>query len=135
MRYFVSGHRDLTVEEFKKYYVPKIDKVILLDTNPLFVVGDYWGCDIMAQDYLVQKDMAEHTIVYHMFRAPRQHNISIKYLKGGFYTDEERDAAMTKNSDFDIAFVREGKWKDSGTATNIRRRANFKSVSENENGD
>ena len=45
--------------------------------------------------------------------------------KGGFNSDEERDAAMTKDSDIDIAFVREGK-RMSGTAQNIVRRHEFK---------
>ena len=60
-----------------------------------------------------------------MFESPRNHNTTIKSLKGGFKNDEERDSAMTNVSDFDIAFVRDGKWKDSGTAINIRRRISF----------
>ena len=28
MTYFVSGHRDLTQEEFNEHYVPLIDKVL-----------------------------------------------------------------------------------------------------------
>lgn len=40
---------------------------------------------------------------------------------GGFESDEERDSAMTRDSDFDIAFIKDGRW-DSGTAQNIKRR-------------
>ena len=43
MIYFISGHRDLTIEEFKKHYIPKIDEVCAFDKNAKFVVGDYWG--------------------------------------------------------------------------------------------
>ena len=46
-------------------------------------------------------------------------------IKDIFKNDEERDSAMTNVSDFDIAFVKNGKWKDSGTAINIRRRISF----------
>lgn len=26
MIYFISGHRDLSYEDFKKYYIPKLEK-------------------------------------------------------------------------------------------------------------
>ena len=52
MRYFVSGHRDLTKEEFEKYYVPKINYVIANEQNPVFIVGDWEGCDTMFLEYL-----------------------------------------------------------------------------------
>ncbi len=41
--------------------------------------------------------------------------------RSGFRSDEERDSAMTTDSDFDIAFVKDNRW-DSGTAQNIKRR-------------
>ena len=125
MVYFISGHRDITKEEFEKYYVPKIDTTLENDNNATFVVGDYYGVDIMAQDYLVNKGVQDNVTVYHMFESPRNHNTMIKSLKGGFKNDEERDSAMTSVSDFDIAFVRNEKWKNSGTAINIRRRISF----------
>lgn len=125
MIYFISGHRDITIDEFKHYYTTKIDAVLKNDNNSTFVIGDYYGVDIMAQDYLVKKGLQDKVTVYHMFEKPRNINPLIKSLKGGFKTDEERDSAMTDASDFDIAFVRNGKWKDSGTAINIRRRISF----------
>ena len=36
------------------------------------------------------------------------------YFQGGFKSDEERNFAMTKVSNFDIAFVKNNRW-DSGT--------------------
>ena len=42
----------------------------------------------------------------------------------GFKSDEERDLAMTRDSDFDIAFVKDCRW-NSGTAQNIKRRYNI----------
>lgn len=57
-----------------------------------------------------------------MFDKPR-FNLGFK-TSGGYKNDEERDAAMTKNSNYDIAWVRPGKEK-SGTAKNLERRKKF----------
>lgn len=130
MIYFISGHRDITKEEFEKFYINKINYIMDLDPFPSFVVGDYEGADIMAQEYLRtlidQGRISEYNIyVYHMFEKPRHYAFTeypnVKCV-GGFRGDIERDSAMTKDSDFDIAFVRDGKW-NSGTAQNIQRRA------------
>ncbi len=123
MRYFISGHRDLTGEEFNKYYVPVLDKIIEEDRNCKFVVGDYEGVDRMAQEYLALK-CPEKVTVYHMFEAPRNLATGLK-TKGGYKSDEARDAAMTEDSDFDIAFVKPGR-RNSGTAQNLVRRKEIK---------
>jgi len=125
--YFISGHRDLTVEEFESNYAPIIIKALSLDSN--FVVGDYEGCDIMAQNYLVNtlNVSPEKIKVFHMFTSPRNINPKITQTVGGFTTDVERDSAMTKHSDYDIAFVRPNKY-NSGTAQNILRRYELKNL-------
>lgn len=46
--------------------------------------------------------------------------LEIKFI-GGFKSDIERDSAMTENSDYDIAFIKDNRW-NSGTAQNIKRR-------------
>ena len=122
MVYFISGHRDITEKEFKDLYVEKILEVIREDPTAEFVVGDYWGVDSMAQEFLATT--TNKVTVYHMFDSPRNYKSNKFDLKGGFKTDEERDAAMTKDSDVDIAFVRKGK-RNSGTAQNIIRRYEF----------
>jgi len=120
--FFISGHRDITQAEFDEYYKTAIDKVIMLYDNCEFVVGDYHGVDIMAQQYLKIKDIENKRItVYHMFDKPRNLATSEFNIKGGYKSDEERDAAMTNASDFDIAWFRKGK-ENSGTAQNIMRR-------------
>lgn len=126
MKYFISGHRDVTVKEFNEFYKPMINKVIDNDKEATFMVGDYHGVDIMAQNYLVECGMEEKTTIFHMNEQPMNYNHAIKNKVGGFKTDEERDSAMTDFSDFDIAFVRCNKWKDSGTAINLRRRFTMK---------
>lgn len=119
MVYFISGHRNITEEQFNKSYVPAIENVISSDVAFGFVIGDYQGVDIMAQNYLVSRGFANKVFVYHMFDKPRNLAEGITHLIGGFQTDEERDSAMTKDSDFDIAFYDHS---PSGTFENIRRR-------------
>lgn len=117
MTYFISGHRDLTIAEFVKYYSARINAAI--KDGASFVVGDYVGADYYAQIFLSRFPRADVT-VYHMGDKPMNFIEGFK-LKGGFKTDEERDAAMTRDSGADIAWIRAGK-EDSGTAQNINRR-------------
>lgn len=118
---FISGHRDVTDEEFNCHYVPKIDDAIY--NRHMIVVGDYQGVDIMAQKYLDSVGY-DNVIVYHMFKAPRNY-VSRYATRGGYTSDEDRDSAMTDISHYDIAWVRVGKEK-SGTQQNIDRRLKVK---------
>lgn len=123
--YFISGHRDITQEEFEKNY-GSIIKNIVDNNSPAsirFIMGDYYGVDIMAQNYLIDSlNFPPYRIsVYHMFDKPRNIHPKIENRVGGFSNDEERDAAMTRDSHIDIAFVRDH-LKLSGTAMNILRR-------------
>ena len=120
--YFISGHRDITDEEFE-IYRSHIYSLYVANPDIRFVVGDYQGVDIMAQNFLlddVEID-PDNITVYHMFEVPRNANPKVKHFKGGFLTDSERDTAMTNASAHDIAYVRNNK-KISGTAENILRR-------------
>ena len=119
MTYFISGQIKITKEEFDSLYAPKIEKIINSDTACIFVIGDCIGVDFMAQKYIAQRGFASRVVVYHMFEKPRNLADGITNLVGGFQSDEERDAAMTADSDFDIAFY---KRKKSGTEQNIIRR-------------
>lgn len=114
MIYFVSGHLDITREEFKLYYIPML--MVEMDISE-FVIGDARGLDLMAQQFLAT--FSASVTVYHMFDTPRN-NVGFPTV-GGFQTDEERDKAMTINSDQDIAWVRPGR-ENSGTARNLSRR-------------
>lgn len=115
--YFISGHLDLTDAEFEEHYVPQIEMALKKDAS--FVVGDAQGADFKAQSYLFTK--TPRVTVYHMFTAPR-FNAGCFFTKGGFPDDASRDAAMTKASTADIAWIRPGREK-SGTAKNVARRA------------
>jgi hypothetical protein len=114
--YHVSGHLDLTPEEFARYYIPWIEAA---RAGARFVVGDAPGADAMFIDYAAQHEL--EVTVYHMFGAPRRCAPGAPTV-GGYTTDEERDAAMTAASDADIAWVRPGR-EHSGTAKNLKRRA------------
>lgn len=128
--YFISGHRNITdaefnnyIEKFKEIEFNWIDSINPDMWPPQYVVGDYEGVDIMAQNYLINelKINPDRITVYHMFDKPRNINSKIKNLVGGFKSDEERDTAMTNASHYDIAFVRDH-LQLSGTAMNILRR-------------
>lgn len=120
--YFISGHRDLTNEEFEKYYVPLINQVLNGNPNSRFIVGDCEGCDIMAQNYLVDIiDDVSRITVYCVGDVPRNINPDIIYINNSFINDREKDIAMTNDSFEDIALVRNPEiW--SGTGENILRR-------------
>lgn len=113
---FVSGHLDLTQVEFDMYYKHALDYAI--DRGHAITVGDARGADAMAQTYLAGKGYT-NVVVFHMFVTPRN-NWGFITL-GGFKSDEDRDVAMTKNSTYDIAWIRPGREK-SGTAKNVARR-------------
>lgn len=121
--YFISGHRNITEEEFDFNYKTAIEFALYETPNAKFVVGDYYGVDIMAQNYLIDVlgINPDRITVYHMFDFPRNKNPKITKTKGGFTSDEERDSAMTNASSKDIAYVRDNT-KISGTGSNILRR-------------
>lgn len=114
--HFISGHLDLTSDEFQAHYQPAIEQT--LAEGGSFVVGDARGTDTQAQQYLAGK--TTQVTVYHMFTQPRN-NVGSFRTVGGFQSDDERDARMTADSTKDIAWVRPGREK-SGTARNIQRR-------------
>jgi hypothetical protein len=117
--YFISGHLDVTMDEFREHYAPRIAKILAEDPDAAFVVGDARGCDLMTQLYL-RDTRALRVQVFHMFEKPRN-NIGGFPAVGGFTSDNERDSAMTDASDADIAWVRPGR-DGSGTAANLARR-------------
>ena len=115
---FVSGHRDLTPDEFYRRYQPRLDKAIAAGHR--FVVGDAPGADAMTQMYLVGRAAPEQVAVYHAGRQPRNHSGGFA-IRSGYVSQSAKDATMTAVSDYDIAWMRPGKAK-SGTAHNLARR-------------
>jgi len=121
MIYFISGHRNITDDEFMTHYSSKINEA-LRDPNASFVVGECDGVDSKAQKFLIGK--TENLIVYHIGNEP-VNNIGNWKTKGGYNNHIERDSAMTKDSDIDIFWIRN--WgENSGTEQNILRRKQIK---------
>lgn len=118
MTAFISGHINLTEDEFKEHYVPKIREAFR--NGDRFVIGDAPGADTMAQKLLSRVCFSDEVTIFYPFNKPRNLVGNFKTV-GGFKSYTERDAAMTKNSDYDIAWVRTGK-ENSGTAKNLKRR-------------
>lgn len=142
--YFISGHTKITQDEFDAHYKKKILE-LLKDDNNKFVVGESIGVDRMAQDLITDYiNNVRHEIftnqltIYHVGRFPRYTADGHIKTIGGFKSHSEKDAAMTRISDYDIAYVRsieESKklYGDSfnpkiksGTQKNIERRKNIK---------
>jgi hypothetical protein len=146
--YFVSGHRDLTPEEFEEHYVNNSWlTTILRDERDIhgyeiviekkycyhIYVGDCQGCDEMTIKYIYNYLMSpknQYNRVYltickskvpfdgQLTEFPSHPNIEVIEE---FNSHEDRDSYMTEFSSQDIVWVREGKW-DSGSAQNIIRR-------------
>lgn len=114
---FISGHLKISEDEFTQHYVPLILNAI--NEGHHFVVGDARGVDSKAQLFL-QENNAPNVTIYHMFTSPRNFLCNANLI-GNFTTDDNRDEAMTYNSDYDIAWVRPGR-ENSGTQKNIDRR-------------
>ena len=114
---FVSGHLTVSDAEFAEHYVPALERALAAGAS--FVVGDARGADQMAQRWLSEHGAAKVT-VFHMFESPRCNEGGFP-LRGGYCSDDERDAAMTTASTEDLAWVRPGREK-SGTAKNLARR-------------
>ena len=65
--YFVSGHRNITEEQFI-VYKEALGKVVSENPNAHFIMADYEGVDIMAQNYLIDELGVDpsRVIIYHM---------------------------------------------------------------------
>jgi hypothetical protein len=103
MIYFISGPLQADQNFFEAHYVSQLKEILEKDPRAIFVVGDAPGIDRIAQLYLKEQKISTVT-VYHMFKSPRW-NVGNFPTLGGFRTDEERDAAMTKASDRDVLYI------------------------------
>ena len=120
--YFISGHRDITENEFEYYYIPLINEALSENPNAKFIVGDCDGVDIMAQNYLVSIiDDISRITVYCVGDTPKNINSELIYIKNGFNDEREKDTAMTNASFKDIALVKQCEYI-TGTGENILRR-------------
>lgn len=145
---FISGPLDVDDEYFEKYYRPKIDAAI--DSGDSFVVGSVAGIDTLALQYLLKRQVSASRIGVYMacFEIDCRRDYVAKLRKEvgaeivvearredgtDSITTWDRDAAMTRASDYDILRFRTeleskhlyGKrWRPmvSNTERNMRRR-------------
>lgn len=121
-RYMISGPGDSTKELWEELMKPRID-VAIAEEGSSFLIGDFTGCDAYSRRYLatvLPSNEKDRVTIYHMFNRPR-HGASGFQMIGGFENDEERDSAMTRNSDRDITLVLPGR-ENRGCARNLIRR-------------
>ena len=137
---FISGHRDLSKDEFNSIYVCLINQYIdwlNIDQSNLFTskkltfyVGDCDGCDSMAIEYIVNNVLPNNPDTYLTictcdfdFEGKQSYNFDNSNINiiNGFKSHEERDTYMTRETQVDLLYIRAGKW-DSGTAQNFVKR-------------
>ena len=104
MIYFISGPIDISYDDFLKYYKANIDSA-LEDKESTFVIGDAGGVDTFAQHYLRNKIDHSKVCVYHKGRYFRNNKYGYP-TKGGFADHDDKDSAMTIESDADILWIR-----------------------------
>jgi hypothetical protein len=118
--YLISGHRDITLEEFQNYYAGKIRKSNAEFSNCVYIVGDNPGCDKYAQEYLRKIGVSPTRVIIYYRNATPPVN-AYKCKTKAFDTGNEKNIAMTNDSTHDIAWVRPGEI-DSEPGKNIERR-------------
>ncbi|KAF9741938.1 hypothetical protein PMIN06_008220 [Paraphaeosphaeria minitans] len=138
---FISGPLDPTPAYFTTHYAPKLDTAISASHN--FIVGPVRGVDALALQYLLEKGVEPGKISVYM--APFEYasstwrtsfaSLGVNVVEvGDAVTTRERDAAMTRDSDYDVLRYRTeeearvvygaGWWpRVSNTEMNERRRA------------
>lgn len=132
--HFVSGHLNLSPDEFQQHYAPRLQEACDAKDGCRFVVGDCQGADAMAQEWFASRRLPKDRVaVFHMHGEPR-HNVGDWPTHKGFKSDGARDAAMTAASTADLAWVRPEEetkrllgaayrpGRISGTAKNLLRR-------------
>ena len=136
--YFISGHTDLSRELFDRHYKEKITSAAL-NPNSRFIMGDAPGADFMAQQLLISlfcdnSEKINRIRVYH--RGDKPYKLADPRIKtvSGFKSHNDKDNAMTLNSNIDIAYVRSNEESKllygnnynpsriSGTEKNLERR-------------
>lgn len=145
---FISGPLEVSKAYFTRYYRPRIDDAI--SSGHKFVVGPVSGIDALGLEYLLSRDVEQSRIKIYMaafeIAAPPAFVAEMKRRLGdhgvmeakredgtGALTTWDRDAAMTRDSDYDILRFRTereqksiygDRWRPrvSNTERNWRRR-------------
>lgn len=111
--YFISGHGDLTREEFDEHYVKRINDIVNDDSeqNINFIIGDSLGCDFLAQKHLnklSKKNPNIHKCIT-IYYGEEEPQINLGNFRSIQVSDEDVDAFMTNSSTDDILWIRQEK--------------------------
>lgn len=145
---FISGPLDVSQTYFSKHYIPRINTAIASGHN--FIIGPVSGVDTLAREYLLSQSISPSRIKIYMARFEIDcHRDFIANLRsslgpkavveaktadaGEVMSTWDRDAAMTRDSDYDILRFRTeaetkqlygDRWRPrvSNTERNWRRR-------------
>jgi len=107
--FFISGHINLTQQEFDLHYVDQIDQSI--KKGGIYVIGNAQGGDTMALEYLLKKGVDPKKITIYFYNRYGDSQ-SKKYIDRGlkviteFKSYTNRDAHMTISSNTDILWIR-----------------------------
>src|SRR5680860_88981 len=107
---FISGHTNLTPLEFQTHYHQALDTAIQEDHD--YVIGHSGGGDQMGLNYLFNKGVDPSKITIYVYDRYNKGlvakysriGVNVKDEQYGTYT--QRDSAMTRDSDYDILWVR-----------------------------
>jgi hypothetical protein len=120
---YVFGNGNLSFDEFLKYYVPPMHR-LLQDSNAHFVLCDFRGTDVLALEYLKAK--TPNVSLLHVGERARYLPDSFKtqvgkwQIIGGYKNDSERDqAAIAMCSHFIAKDYNSDENRKSGTLKNI----------------
>ena len=105
--YFVSGHVDVTQQDFDDHYKNELIEATK-SKNSRFVMGNAKGIDTMALEFLIEllgPDNLYRITVYHLGKKSHLKDKRIRTI-GGFGNHNNKDTAMTNASNKDIAWVR-----------------------------
>ena len=140
---FVSGHMNLTPQQLSEHYFPRLDEALAQGHH--FVIGDAAGLDTSALTYLLAQidkypDIKQRITVHisrpsqiDKYQSMGMHTecVSEKYQKGDPRARHlNRDARMTRASNYDILWVRTEaeeralygqKWRPRVSATEMNR--------------
>ncbi|KAJ4304713.1 hypothetical protein N0V90_000240 [Kalmusia sp. IMI 367209] len=106
---FISGPLDPSSSYFSTYYAPSINTAISL--NHSFIIGPVRGTDALALQYLLSQSVPPSQITIYMANFEYANitwrtgftslGVNVKCVEEAI-TTRERDAAMTRDSDYDI---------------------------------
>jgi hypothetical protein len=104
--HFVTGHLDITPEQFREHYVPLLEQACK-EADSEFVMGTAPGADHMTLEWLLANGVAPGRITVCVLERFRDTELPAGVKRIGHFPSHEKcDAAMAAMSHYCIAWVR-----------------------------